>query len=90
MPKFKVYLWEWDTENGEYVYRDRDGEIVEAASDEDLWKLLERRLEEIRREAAEDGWDCDMTPDGELLCTRCEDGFCESRQIGYDVEEIGP
>ncbi|CCG27858.1 hypothetical protein [Alphaspiravirus yamagawaense] len=90
MPTFKVYLWEWDTENGEYVYRDYEGETVEAANEEDLWRTLESWLRDIAKEAAGEGWDCEFTPNAELLCTRCEEGYCESRQIGYDVEKVSP
>ena len=99
MPKYKVYLWEWDMLNGEYTYRDYYGETVEAEDEDALWEILNKRLDEMSREAEGEGWDCENEPDGSLICTkRCEDEVEEveddeeicviERQIGYDVEEI--
>lgn len=93
MPKYRVYLWEWDMVNGEYVYRDYYGEVIEAEDEDKLWEILNKNLEEMAKDAEKEGWDCEGEPEGSMICTkRCEEEEVTEEecvyehQIGYDVE----
>ena len=85
--KYRVYLWEWDSDNGEYIYRDYDGEVIYVETDEELWETISKWLQNIAKEAEAEGWECEVTADGTLYCTKCDEEGCYSREIGYDVEE---
>jgi len=86
--KWKIYLWEWDPTNGEYVYRDRYGEEIEARSEDELWKLIEKRLAKMARDAKKEGWDCELNPQGELVCVKYGKYGYDERIIGYDINPV--
>lgn len=94
MVKYRIYEWEWDCINGEYVYRDYYGEEVEVEDEDELWEIVGRRLEEVVEEARENGWECEDDVEGSVICTKpCEDGEGEDEciyqhQVGFDIEEI--
>jgi hypothetical protein len=74
MPKFRVRYWEWDMNNGEYIYKS-DWEIVEARDEEELISRLERSLRRVAKDYESEGWDCEEFAGDDLaiICTRCEE-----------------
>ena len=97
MVKYKISLYEWDMNNGEYLYRDYYGDIVNVKDEEELWRIIDKRLNEIVEEAKEEDWECEEDANGSLICSkRCEEEYIEGteeeciyqREIGYDIEEV--
>ena len=100
MVKYRIYEWEWDMINLEYVYRDYYGEEIEVENEDELDEIINRRLEEIVEEAEENGWECEDGPEDSVICTKpCEDWEGEEveagedicvyqHQVGFDIEKI--
>ena len=100
-PRYRIYEWEWDMQNGEYTYRDYYGEEIEVKDEDELWEIIDRRLREIVEEAEKNGWSCEdvngIMDSPSIICTKpCEEGVGEDldnpcvyeHEIGYDIEEI--
>jgi len=74
----KGILWEWDMQNGEYIYK----EEIEADTEEELYKILEETI----KEAIDNGWDCEETLNGDYICTKPdEEGYPIEHQVGIDI-----
>ena len=79
--------------NGEYLYKDYYGEEIKAKDENELWEILDKRLNEIVRDAEKEGWDCEdvdsIVDSPSLICVKGneDEGYYEV-EIGYDIEEI--
>jgi len=87
--KVRVFYWEWDMENGEYVHRDLYGTVVDVKDEDELYKKISRWLEEDVRDAEKNGWTCDPHSDGlSAVCSKVDKECVEElKNEGYDEDE---
>ena len=76
--------------NGEYVYRDHYGEEIEVKDEDELWKILDKRLTRIVRGYEKEGWVCEdvnsIVDNPSVICARpCDEE--ERKEFGEACEE---
>lgn len=83
MKLYKIYFYEYDMVNGEYIDRDTFGQIVKVKDEDALLKYIENKIIKIISDARKRGWDCDIVESTRAICYK--DTY--EHEIGYDYEE---
>lgn len=82
MPLFVVKFYEWDCNHGEMIERYED--VIEARSERELKRSLQKRLDSLWRDARRRGWDCEF--EGELRMVCYKRYYDEDYEEGYDED----